>query len=692
MANVTIAIHSDFLSALSKLPSGIQTKTQNFIKKFSQNPFDTGINFEKISNPYDDKFYSGRVDKTYRVIIAIQETTHTYVLLWVDHHDEAYQWANTKKIEVNKLTGLLQLYDIIPITTEEKKVVNKIFDKYTDEQLIALGLPELQLPLVRSFVYITDFYGQKDAFSTDVAECLEFLLDGTSYSEVLSLIQPPEEPTGDFSMALSSENNSRSYTVVEGQEELKLMFEAPLEKWRVFLHPSQKKMVEKYFSGPARVSGEAGTGKTVVAMHRTKYLLSQGKKVLFTTFTANLVGDIENNIMKILSLQESKRLDIKSVDALITSYLSSKGKRYRIIYDEDELLGYWEKAIENSNEDMEYDTAFFMEEWRKIATVMDQLSVDKYVSTQRLDRGVRLNRLERLAVWHVFEEYILILNKSNIRDIDYATYEARVLLKKYRENPYDSIIVDECQDISANAFKFLRLYAGPEHENDMFIVGDAHQRIYKNKAILSRCNINIRGRSSILKINYRTTEETRRYAFSFLNGISFDDIDYETGELNKCISLTHGDEPFIKDFDSFDNQVDYLAEEIQKLHEADVKLEDICVVARTHKQIESTTIKLKTLGIPCYEINNNITDNDSEPGVRMATMHRVKGLEFRYVFVISVNRNIIPMETTNYDESDNEDNRIIERCLIYVALTRAQVRAYVLSYGNPSSFLLSNDC
>ena len=138
MSNVTIAIYSDFLSAFTELPLGIQNKTNNFIKKFKQNPKDPGINLEKIFNPYDDKFYSGRVDKTYRVIIAIQEKTNTYILLWVDHHDEAYDWAKSKKIEVNKLTGLLQLYDIIPIKTEEKPVVNKLFDKYTDDQRIRI--------------------------------------------------------------------------------------------------------------------------------------------------------------------------------------------------------------------------------------------------------------------------------------------------------------------------------------------------------------------------------------------------------------------------------------------------------------------------------------------------------------------------------------------------------------------------
>lgn len=693
MAGTTIAIYSDFLSALYKLPIGIQKKTLNFIKKFESNPKDPGINLEKIFNPYDDKFYSGRVDKTYRVILAIQESSNTYVLLWVDHHDEAYDWANTKKIEVNKLTGLLQLYDIIPVKTEAKTVINKVFDKYTNEQLLALGVPELQLEFIRSLVTESDFFSNRKAFSNDVYEYLEFLVNGANYNDVLDLVRELEEPdiSDDIGKALSSTKDIRAFKVIEGQEELDKMFDAPLDKWRTFLHPTQKKLVDKDFSGPARVSGEAGTGKTVVAMHRAKYLLGQGKKVLFTTFTANLVGDIETNIMKILSLQEAKKLDIKGVDSLIISYLKSNGKKNKVIYDEEKLLNYWDKAIDNANVDLELDSFFYMEEWRKIATVLDTLTIEKYVSVPRTGRGIRLDRTQRFKVWHVFEEYRELLDKDSIRDIDYATYEAREILKANVETPYDSIIIDEGQDISANAYKFLRQYAGDEHENDMFIVGDSHQRIYKNKAVLSKCGINVKGRSSLLKINYRTTEETRKYAFGFLNGINFDDIDTEFSGITKCQSLTHGEVPVIQNFANYSDQLKFTADEIVKLHDNNVRYEDICIVARTHKQIELAAIELNRAGIPCYEINSNKEDNTSEPGIRLATMHRVKGLEFRYVFVISVNKNIMPMPSMNVDKADNDENSIIERCLLYVALTRAQIKAYVLSYGTPSG-LIDNKC
>lgn len=692
MSNVTIAIYSDFLSAFTKLPLGIQNKTNNFIKKFKQNPKGHGINLEKIFNPYDDKFYSGRVDKTYRVIIAIQEKTNTYILLWVDHHDEAYNWAKSKKIEVNKLTRLLQLYDIIPIKAEEKPVNNKLFDKYTDNQLLALGLPKLQLPFVRSFKMESDLFTNKKAFSNDVYEYLEFLVNGVDYSDVLELLKDLDaenESTDDFDKALKTSGNICSFAVVEGQEELDKMFDAPLDRWRVFLHPSQKRLVDRDFSGPTRVCGEAGTGKTVVAMHRAKYLLGKDKKVLFTTFTANLVGDIETNIMKILSLQEAKKLDVKGIDSVIISFLKSKGKNASIIYDEDALFAYWDNAINNAKIDLVLDSSFYMEEWRKIATVMDNLTVEKYISVPRVGRKIRLDRSQRLKVWHVFEEYMTLLEKDKKMDIDYATYKAREYLRLNPEVPYDSIIIDEGQDISANAYKFLRQYAGDEHENDIFVVGDSHQRIYKNKAVLSKCGINIKGRSSLLKINYRTTEETRKYAYSFLHGINFDDIDTEYAGFSKCQSLNHGETPVIQNFKTYTEQLEYVANEIKKLIDSGVHYEEICIVSRTHRQIELAGIELNKNGIPSYEINSNKEDNNSEPGVRVTTMHRVKGLEFRYVFAISVNKNIIPMPSTNVDKADNDENYIIERCLLYVSITRAQIKAYVLSCGEPSNLIVA---
>lgn len=226
--------------------------------------------------------------------------------------------------------------------------------------------------------------------------------------------------------------------------------------------------------------------------------------------------------------------------------------------------------------------------------------------------------------------------------------------------------------------------------NDIFIVGDSHQRIYRNYPTLSKCGINVRGRSSILKINYRTTEEIRKHAFALLNGISFDDLDEDLDLGDKCQSLTHGEKPIVENFENANDEFDFLLREVKKLKENGVSLTDICVVARTKKLVDDYIALFTRAGIRSYAIKRNKVDDRSFDGLRVATMHRVKGLEFKYVFIAAVNNRIIPLPfAINKTDAVSEVESITsEKCLLYVAMTRAQKGVYITSYGRPSEFLV----
>ena len=230
-------------------------------------------------------------------------------------------------------------------------------------------------------------------------------------------------------------------------------------------------------------------------------------------------------------------------------------------------------------------TTFF--KWKLILIYyLRILSLEKYIKASRNGRGTRLDRKKRMLVWKVFEEYQNLLKENQIRDINMAMYESRKLLEAAGTRPrYAHVIVDEGQDFSDNAYRLLRTLAGEEHSNDLFIVGDSHQRIYRNHPVLSKCGINIRGRSSILRINYRTTEEIRRYAFALLNGISFDDLDEGTDLGDRCQSLTHGVTPLMKEFRNAEEELSFVINEIKQLQEAGVPLSNICLVARTKKLV-----------------------------------------------------------------------------------------------------------
>lgn len=691
-----VAISADFLTAFAALPRQTQGKVTEFMNKFRNDPTSPGINYEKLNGCRDSKFCSVRIDNTYRGIVVRQPESGVYLLMWVDHHDEAYEWAKNKKCEVNPKTGTIQVFDM---TVTEQAVTapqnDMLFSGVSDKDLTDLGLPEEMLGFARSISNAEEFYNSKASFPADAFETLSWLAEGFPLDEVRDLVKQNQgtgDVSGSLADALDRPETMKSFVVVEGEEELRRIMAEPLEKWRVFLHPTQRRIVNKNYSGPARVLGGAGTGKTVVAMHRAKHLaagLKDKERILFTTYTANLASDIRENLRKICKSEELKKIDVINLDAWVSRFLREHGYSAEIVYD-DKLAGIWENAVAANDFSGEFPVSFYEEEYNRIVVAQEAFSLEKYVRASRTGRGIRLDRKKRMQIWNVFEAYQNIMKEQQVRDVNTAMYECRLLLEKSKsETRYKHVIVDESQDLSANAFRLLRAIAGEEHENDIFIVGDAHQRIYKNKAALSKCGINVRGRSSILRINYRTTEEIRKAAFALLNGISFDDLDDSFDDGDRCRSLTHGKAPQVLRFNNANEEFDAVQKEIRKLIDSGVSAKDICVVARTHKLLDDYIRQFTADGMRCFEIRGSKADDRGYDGIRVATMHRVKGLEFQYLFVVAANKRIIPLDSA-IDHTDNvseQETTTAEKCLLYVALTRAQKGAYVSGYGQMSEFM-----
>lgn len=691
-----VAISTDFLTSFAALPKNKQGKATEFFNKFRTNPNSPGINYEKIDEGIDKNICSVRIDDAYRAIVVRCPETSVYMLLWVDHHDEAYAWAKRKKCSINKVTGGVQVFDVQEVSLEKQIEKEYLFSKYTDDQLIRLGLPEEQIPMIRSIDTLDEFFSKKKSIPEDAYEGLEWLAHGFEYDEVIeTLFDEEADPINadDFAKALQSDSSKKSFVIVDGEEELKRIMAEPLEKWRIFLHPTQRKIVNKSFSGAARVLGGAGTGKTVVAMHRAKRMAEiteQGKRILFTTFTKNLADDIKENLRKIATVDQMKKIEVINLDAWVSSFLKDQGYEYTITYG-DELDSVWNEAISIAGGTLDYTKNFYIDEWIKVVQAQEAYSKEKYIKATRIGRGLRLDRIKRLKVWAVFEEYMHLMDERKKRDAEFAMYEARIILEKqYSAGKYECILVDEGQDLSPSAYRLIRALAGEPHSNDIFIVGDAHQRIYRNKAVLSKCGINVRGRSKKLRINYRTTEEIRKYAFALLNGISFDDMDEDYDNGDNCQSLTHGDAPIIKKFTTPEEEIEYIIHEINSLGEAGVLLKDICIVARTHKLIDSYKTAFKQNKINVFEIKANKVDDRSFDGVRIATMHRVKGLEFNYIFVAGVNNKALPygVRSDFSDDISHKEFETEEKCLLYVALTRAKVGAYITCFGKMSSLVM----
>jgi len=353
LKDIKVAIASDFLSAFAKIPQQQQNKVLRFVNKFQTDPTMSGINYEKVKAFKDPNLRSVRIDDTYRAIVLKPEKGNVYMLLWVDHHDKAYRWAKNKKCDINAETGSLQIYEseFLDVTHSQEQQEDffdnpsgpLLFEGIKDKQLISLGVPQDLLPLVRSFKDISELDQHAHIFSQDVYEVLSLLADGCSYEEVYQVLQEILQETGqvdtdDFAGALDNPISRQRFYVLEDDLELMEMLKAPLEKWRVFLHPSQRKLVERNWNGPVRVLGGAGTGKTVVAMHRARWLAKHfiagpHERILFTTFTRNLAADILANLQKICTDDQLKSIEVVNLDRWVSNFLRQNGYEYTIVYN-----------------------------------------------------------------------------------------------------------------------------------------------------------------------------------------------------------------------------------------------------------------------------------------------------------------------------------------------------------------------
>ena len=692
-----VAISSDFFTALSKLPKTQMGKTIKLVEKFKSDPKSSGLNYEKLHATKN--MHSLRVDGSYRCIVMSPEKNDVYILLWVDNHDDAYDWAKKHKCSVNTETGSLEIiqteHSVEEIPISHKQENPAFFSHFKDKELLKLGVSDELLEYVKAIDNETELDSMRTYITEEVYEALFYLLAGENYDSVYNYLYAENSVVSndDFKAALDNDSSKRTFYVVEEDDtELMNMLNAPLEKWRVFLHPTQRKLVEKDYNGPVRVLGGAGTGKTVVAMHRAKYLASQislfdNKKILFTTYTKNLAIDIHENLKKICDEERLSKIEVKNLDQWVYEFLTKHGYKNEIVYSNktDEL---WESALTSKPENLEVEDSFFKEEWERVVQSNSVNTLNDYIKVSRAGRGTRLSRTQRKLIWEVFEEYKLLLSNKNYKEPSDAMRDVRVILQQSSDDSiYSHVVLDEAQDFNAEAFRLIRDMV-PESKNDIFIAGDAHQRIYGHKVILGQCGIKIIGRSKKLKLNYRTTDEIRKWAVELLTGEHIDDMDDGVDSNSDYKSLYHGPEPLVKSFESYEDEVVYIDEYVRSIKKEDENSR-ICIVARTQKIIDAYGEYFTGKNISTVKISRNTKDNISNNGIRLATMHRVKGLDFDHVIIASMNDGIVPLDISEKsDEQQIEDERFLrEKSIVFVAATRAKKSLLVTYYGDISKLL-----
>lgn len=694
-----VALSQDFLMQLAKLPVNVQSKVMKWAIQFQSDPTSPGINYESINGARDSNLKSVRLDRDWRGIVFKPNSGDVYVLLYVDHHDQAYRWAENRKLAINPVTGAMQLVVLeivvqeVPAATPAHAVDSvlglvtppaqlpkePLFASLGDRELLSLGVPEESLAPVRTIESDEQLDALQAQLPVEAYEGLFLVAAGDTVTQVLGARETRVDrvvDTADFATALATPESQSRFVIVDDDEAMLAIMNAPLAQWRVFLHPTQNKLASGDRSGPVRVLGGAGTGKTVLAMHRAKWLADnrtpEGKKVLFTTFTRNLASDIEQNLKTMCGSNTLAKLEIRNLDAWVHGFMRAQKLEHRIVYDrkQDAAAQAWHIAMAARDTTLELPDEFYEQELEQVILAQGITTLEQYRTARRTGRGVVLGRAKRDAVWPVFEEYRGQLSSRKLKEVDDAYRDVAELLSGTASVPdYSAIVIDETQDFGPQALKLLRalMPAGP---NDLFFVGDGHQRIYsRNRAAMSKCGIDIRGRSRKLYLNYRTTDEIRRHAVAMLEGCEVDDLDDGHDETKRYKSLSHGPVPTVLSVDGLEAASQQALKFIKEWQAArqDGSSPSFCVIAPSEKTREAMSGQLEAAGLSCVTISAQSNHPESRDAVHFATMHRAKGLEFDVVVVVA--------PSSYFGDPEKTQN---QRKLLYVALTRAKQGALVL--------------
>jgi UvrD-like helicase C-terminal domain/AAA domain len=676
-------IADTFTDSLTKLTGAEQTATKTTAFDLQVNPANPGLQFHRIEKSKDANFWSVRVSGDLRVIV--HRTSGSLLLCYVGHHDDAYKWAERRKLERHPNTGAAQLVEVrervqeitVPKYVEAVAAKPGLFASMPDQRLLGYGVPPEWLDEVKKANEDT-LLALADHLPNEAAEALLELATGATPQAAAAVpegIDPLHHPDA-----------QRRFRFMSSTEELRQALEAPWEKWIVFLHPAQRKIVERDYSGPARISGSAGTGKTIVALHRAVYLARKfsNSRLLLTTFSEPLANALRNKLRLLISREPriGERLEILSLSAL--------GKRlYEINIGKPKIAGgdMIRKSLEAARaaSESKLSIRFLETEWEQIVDAWQLERWEDYRDVPRLGRRTRLKDSQRQALWLIFERVRKDLKQRGL--ITQSELFNRLAEHfSHSTRPYNFVVVDECQDIGIAELRFLAAIGAGE-PNGLFFAGDLGQRIFQQPFSWRACGVDIRGRSTTLRINYRTSHQIRTQADKLL-GPSVSDVDGNSEDRKGTVSLFNGPKPAIRLFGGAQEERDAVAEWLKDQAKDGVAPHEIALFVRSNEQVGRAIAAAEASGVPFKVLDRGLELISGK--LSIATMHLAKGLEFRSVAAIACDDEIIPLQQrieTVTDDSDLEDVYNTERQLLYVACTRARDRLMVTGVEPASEFL-----
>jgi mRNA-degrading endonuclease RelE of RelBE toxin-antitoxin system len=681
-------IADTFTDSLARLSGEEQKAVKTTAFDLQVNPANPGMQFHKVDKAKDKNFWSVRVSGDLRIIV--HRTAASMLLCYAGHHKEAYRWAERRKLEVHPKTGAAQLVEIgervediiVPRYVEAEQPVRvkpPLFAGISDVALLAYGVPEEWLGDVHA-ADEDSLLELADHLPAEAAEALLNLATGVA-PQVTQPLAAGADP-------YAHPDAQRRFRTMRNVEELERALDYPWEKWTVFLHPAQRQWVERDYSGPARVSGSAGTGKTIVALHRAVFLAraNPNARVLLTTFSDILANALRTKLRRLISNEPrlAERLEVHSIDAIGQRLFKSHLGQSQIVSKVKvlELL----KAAAGEVGGHKFSLPFLLTEWEQVVDAWQLETWEAYRDVMRLGRKTRLPEKQRTVLWSIFDHVRARLTAGNLITNSGMFSRLAAVVSESKNPPFDFAVVDEAQDISVAHLRFLAAL-GADRPNSLFFAGDLGQRIFQQPFSWKALGVDIRGRARTLHVNYRTSHQIRTQADRLL-GPEVSDVDGNTEDRGNTISIFNGPAPTIRVLDSLKAETATVSKWIMDLQKEGVAPHELGVFVRSAAELDRARAAVKDAGLAFKILDEKVETTSGH--VSISTMHLAKGLEFRAVVVMACDDEVIPLQErieTVADDADLEEVYNTERHLLYVACTRARDYLLVTSVAPASEFL-----
>ena len=686
-------IADTFTDSLAKLTGEEQKLVKTTAFDLQLNPASPGLSFHKLDKAKDKNFWSVRVGSDIRLIV--HKSAASLLLCYVDHHDKAYDWAERRKLETHPKTGAAQLVEIretvqeimvpvyvqaeMPLVPKAHAALKPLFTGYSDDELLGYGVPPEWLNDVKQATEDT-LLTLSDHLPAEAAEALLELATGGKP-------RVPAQPTA-AANPFDHPDAQRRFRVMTNVEELQRALDFPWEKWTVFLHPEQRQWVERDYTGPARVSGSAGTGKTIVALHRAAYLarINPDARVLLTTFSDTLASVLYTKLKRLLGNEPrlAERMDVYSLEAIGLRLYKAHVGQVSIADRADVRAVIEESACAVAGH--KFSRHFLLTEWEQVVDAWQLASWEAYRDVVRLGRKTRLPEAQRAVLWSIFEQVRAALKvRRQVTQAELFTTLAAAITAGNKV-VFDFVVVDEAQDIGVAHLRFLSALGGGR-PNALFFAGDLGQRIFQQPFSWKSLNVDIRGRSRTLRVNYRTSHQIRTQADRLLGPV-VTDVDGNSEDRSDTVSVFNGPPPTIRTFKDEGEEINNVGNWIVARVNDGLLPHEFGVFVRSAAQLYRAEAAVKAAGLACKILDEHVETVSGH--VSISTMPLAKGLEFRAVVVMACDDEIIPLQErieTVGDDADLQEVYDTERHLLYVACTRARDHLLVTSVAPASEFL-----